>query len=145
MGTLHLVVSVFALIWKTPRLLKLKKTITLSRGRTLSGHTWSAAKKFSILNLSPLHPYVKPYLGYIARRWFMLLGNCSQLLGNSSQWPDHEFDSLALFVLAQTSSRWRCTMGTRRSGTSYGGYNPGCPWQTTWATLSGVVCNTLGV
>ena len=29
MGILHLAVSVFALIWKTPHLLKLKKTISL--------------------------------------------------------------------------------------------------------------------
>ena len=83
MGTLHLAVSVFALIWKTPRLLKLKKIISLSRGRTLSGHTWSTAAKFSILNLSSLHPYGKPYLGYAARRRFTLLGDGSQLLGQA--------------------------------------------------------------
>ena len=124
-GTLHLVVSVFALFWKTSCLLKLKKTISLSRGRTLSGHTWSTSKKFSILNLSSLHPYGKPYLGYTAQRWFtllddgsccsatvctarrqfMLLDNCSQLLNNSSRWSDHEFDYSALFVPTQTSSR----------------------------------------
>ena len=75
MGTLHLTVNVFALFWKTPRLLKLKKIISYSRGRTLSGHTWSTAKKFSILNLSSLHPYSKPCLGYAARLWFLLLGN----------------------------------------------------------------------
>jgi hypothetical protein len=28
--------------------------------------------------------------GRIARRHYMLLGNCSQLLGNSSRWSDHE-------------------------------------------------------
>ena len=77
MDTLHLTVSVFALIWKTPRLLKLKKTISLSRGRTLSGHTWSTARKFLILNLSSLHPYGKPYLGHATQRWITLLGNCS--------------------------------------------------------------------
>ena len=82
--------------WKTPCLFKPMKFISFSRVWTLSGHTWSAAKKFSILNLSPLHPYVKPYLGYIARRWFMLLGNCSQLLGYSSWWSDNELDCLAL-------------------------------------------------
>ena len=98
MGTLHLAVSVFALIWKTLRLLKLKKIISLSRGRTLSGHTWSTARKFLVLNLSSLHPYGKPNLGYAARRRFTLLGNGSRcsamvhtarrrftLLGDSSQ------------------------------------------------------------
>ena len=78
MGTLHLVVNVFALFWKTPCLLKLKKTISLSHGRTLSGHTWSTVKKFSILNLSSLHPYGKPYLGHSARRWFTVLGDRSR-------------------------------------------------------------------
>ena len=34
----------------------------LSRGWTLSGHTWSTARKFLILNLSSLHSYGKPYL-----------------------------------------------------------------------------------
>ena len=138
MGTLHLKVNVFVLFWKTPRLLKLKKTISFSRGRTLSGHTWSTTKKFLFLNLSSLQPYGKPYLGYTARRWLTLLANCSQLLGNSSRWSNHEFDCLVLFTPAQTSTRWRCTTGTRRSGTSYRGYDPGYPWQTTWAMPLGV-------
>ena len=30
-------------------------------------------------------------------------------------------------------------MGTRRSGTSYGVYDPGYPLQTTWAALPGAV------
>ena len=143
MGTLHLAVSVFASIWKTPRLLKLKKIISLSHGRTLSGHTWSTVKKFLILNLSSLHPYGKPYLGHTtwrrftllgdgshcsamvhaARRWFTLLGDGLQLLGNSSRWSDHEFDYSTLFAPARTSSRWRCTMDIRHSGTSCGGYD----------------------
>ena len=110
MGTLHLTVNVFALFWKTPCCLKLKKNISFTRGPTLSGHTSSTVRKFMILNLSSLHPYGKPYLGYtarrwftllgegprcsvmvhVARRWFTLLGDCSQLLGNSSRWSDHE-------------------------------------------------------
>ena len=127
--------------------------------RTLSGHTWSTAKKFLILNLSSLHPYGKSYLGYTARRRLTLLGdgsrclttvvhaarrrftlldNCSQLLGNSSRWSDHEFDCSALFAPTRTSSRRRCTTDTRCSGTSYGGYNPGYTQQTTWATPLGV-------
>ena len=122
---------------RLPGLLKLKRTISFSRGRTLSGHTWSIAKKFLILNLSSLHPYGESYLVYAARRWYMLLGNCSQLLGNSSWWSDHEFDCSALIALARTSSRQRCTMGTRCLGTSCGGYDPGYPRQTTWAAPPG--------
>ena len=79
--------SVFALIWKTPHLSKLKKIISLSCGRTLSGHTWSTVKKFSVLNLSSLHPYAKPCLGYATRRQFTLLGNgsrCSATAHNCS-------------------------------------------------------------
>ena len=148
MGTLHLAVSVFALIWKTPHLPKLKKTISLSRGRTLSGHTWSTTRKFSISNLSTLHPYGKPNLGYAARqrftllgdgshcmamvhtarRWLTLLGDGSQLLGNSSRWSDYKFDCSALFAPTQTSSRRRCTTDARHLGTSCGGYGPGYPW-----------------
>ena len=110
-------------------------------------------RKFFILNLSSLHPYGKPYLGYTAwrwfallgdgsrcsvtvhaaRRWFTLLGNSPQLLSNSSRWLNHEFDCSALFALARTSSRWCCTMDTRHSRTSCGGYDPGYPRQTTWA------------
>ena len=116
----------------------MKKTNS-SRGRTLSGHTWSTAKKFSIMHLSSLHPYGKLYLGYTAWLRFTLLGNCSQLLSNSSRWSDHEFDCSASFAPARTSSRRRCTTGTRRSRTSYGGYHPGYPWQTTWVALLGVV------
>ena len=78
MSTLHLAVNVFAFFRKTPCLLKLKKTISFSRGRTLSGHTWSTAKKFLILNLSSLHPYGKPCLGYAARLHFLLLGNSTR-------------------------------------------------------------------
>jgi len=60
-------------------------------------------KKFSILELSSLNPYGKPYLGYAARLRFTLLGdnctlvgNCSQLLGDSSRWSDNELDCSAL-------------------------------------------------
>ena len=53
--------------WTTPCLLKPKNIISFSRGRTLSGHTWSTAKKFSILDLSSLHPYGKPCLVHAAR------------------------------------------------------------------------------
>jgi len=87
LGTLHLAVNVLALFRKTPRLLKLKKTISFSRGWTLSGHTCSTTKKFSILNLSSLHPYGKPCLGYAARLWFALLSDsarCSATAHNCS-------------------------------------------------------------
>ena len=82
--------------WKTPCLSKLNKTNSFSRGRTLSGHTWSTTKKFSILNLSSLHPYGKLCLGHAAWRWFALLGDCSQLFGDSSRWSDHELDCSVL-------------------------------------------------
>ena len=75
---------------------------------------------------------------HVARRRFTLLGDGSQLLGNSSRWLDHEFDCSVLFAPAQTSSRWHCTMDTRHSGTSYGGYDPGYQRLTTWATPSEV-------
>ena len=55
------------------------------------------------------------------RKQYTLLGNCSQLLGNSSRWSDHEFDCSASFARAWTSSRRHCTMDRRRSGTSCGG------------------------
>ena len=115
-------------------------------------------KKFSFLNLSSLHPYGKPYLGYTtrrrftllgdgsrcstmvhtARRRFTLLGDGSQLLGNSSRCSDHEFDCSALFAPARTSSRQCCTMDTKCSGTSCGGNDLGYPWQITWAAPPGV-------
>ena len=57
--------------------MKLKKLISFPHGRTLSGHTWSTAKKFFILNLSSLHPYGKPCLGHTVWLWSTLLGNCS--------------------------------------------------------------------
>ena len=58
---------------------------------------------------------------HAARRRFTLLGDGSQLVGNSSRWSDHEFDCSALFAPTRTSSRRHCTTGTRRSGTSCGG------------------------
>ena len=66
----------------------MKKIISLSRGRTLSGPTWSIAI-FFILNLSSLHPYDKPYLGYIGRRRFTLLGDgsrCSTIVHAARRW-----------------------------------------------------------
>ena len=74
---------------------------------------------------------------HVARQRFTLLDDGSQLLGNSSQWSDHEFDCSALFAPAWTSSRRRCTTSTRRSGTSCGGCDPGYPRQTTWAVPPG--------
>ena len=63
-----------------------------------------------------------------AQRQFTLLGDGSQLLGNSSRWSDHESDYSALFTPARTSSRRHCTADKRRLGTSYGGYDPRYPW-----------------
>ena len=124
MGTLHLAVNVFALFWKTPCLLKLKKIIFFSRGRTLSGHTWFTAKKFFILNLSSLHPSGKPYLGKpMLGRIVNLVGYGPQLLDDSLGWLDYESDCLALFTPAWISSRRCCIVDIRCSGTSYGGYD----------------------
>ena len=117
MGTLHLAVNVFALFWKTPRLLKLKNIISFSRGRTLSGHTWSTAKKFLILDLSFLHPYGKPYLG-------PLLGDGSCCSATHHGGWTMSWIARLWFAPARTSSRWRCTTGTRRSRTIYGGMTP---------------------
>ena len=50
-----------------------RKIDSFSHGRTLSGHTWSTTRKFSILNLSSLHPYGKPCLDLTARLWSSLL------------------------------------------------------------------------
>ena len=95
--------SVFSIIWKTPCLLKLKKIISLSRGRTLSGHTWFTAKKFSILNLSSLHPSSKPYLGKpVLGQTVKLVDYGPQLLGDSLGWSDYESDAhLCLHLLGQ--------------------------------------------
>ena len=140
MGTLYLAVSVFSLIWRTPYLLKLKKIISLFRGRTLSGHTWFTANFFLILNLSSLHPSGKPYLGkLVLGRIVKLVGYGPQLLDDSLRWSNHESDCLALFTLARTSSRQRCIVDTRCSGTSCGEYDPEYPRQTTWAVLLGAV------
>ena len=127
MGTLHLVVNVQDFFLKTTCLLK---KIDSSCGQTLSGHTWSTARKFSIMNLSSLHPYDKSCLDHTARLW-------SALLDNSSRWSDHEFYCSTLFAPARTSAKRRCTTGTTCSGTSCRGYDPGYPRQTTWAAPSG--------
>ena len=100
----------------------MKKTISLSRGRTLSGHTWSTARNFFILNLSSSHPSGKPHLGkLVLGRTVKLVGYNPQLLGDSLRWSDHESDCSALFTPARTSSRRCCTTDARRSGTSCGG------------------------
>ena len=118
----------------------MKKIISLSRGRTLSGHTWFTARIFFILNLSSLHSSGKPYLGKSGLgQTINLVGYGPQLLDDSLGWSDYEFDCSALFIPARISSRRRCTADTRRLGTSCGGYDPGYPLQTTWATLPGVV------
>ena len=109
------------------------------------GHTWSPAKEFSIINLSSLHPYGKPCLGYAAWLRFELLGDsthCSTTAHNYST-THHggrtmSWTAQLWFAPARTSSRRRCTMGTRRSGTSYGGCDPGYPQQTTWVVPLGV-------
>ena len=103
----------------------MKKIISLSRGRTLSGHTWFTARKFLILNLSSLHPSGKPYLGKpVLGRTVKLVGYGPQLLDDSLGWSDYESDYSALFKPARISLRRRCTADTRRSGTSYGGMTP---------------------
>ena len=110
---------------RLPGLLKLKRTISFSRGRTLSGHTWSIERKFSILNLSSLHPSGKPHLGKPGLdRTVKLVGYGSQLLGDSLGWSDYESDCSALFTPARISSRRRCTADKRRSKTSCGGATP---------------------
>ena len=126
MGTLHLCSECVCFNLEDSVPPEAKKTISLSRGRTLSGHTWFTARKFLILNLSSLHPSGKPYLGYSTRRW-------STLLGDSLEWSDYESDCSALFTPTRTSSRRRCIANTRRLGTSCGGYDPRYSWQTTWA------------
>ena len=101
-------------------------------------------QEFSILDLSSLHPYVKPCSEHTARRCCTLLGdvarclaaahNCSVILygGRTMIWTARFW-----FAPARKSSRRRCTTGTRRSETSYGGYNPGYPRQVTWAMPPG--------
>ena len=53
-------------------------------------------QEFLILDLSSLHPYDKPCLEHTARRWCTLLGSCSQLIGYSLWWSDHDLDSSVL-------------------------------------------------
>ena len=88
--------------------------------------------------LELLTPLWQAVLGSYCSAVVLAARNCSLLLGNSSWWSNREFDCSALFAPARTSTRRRCTTGTRRSGTSCGGYDPGYPWQTTWAAPSGV-------
>ena len=100
----------------------------------------STMRKFLILNLSSLHPSSQPYLGKPGLdRTVKLVGYGPQLLSDSLAWSDYESDCSALFTPARISSRRRCTVDTRRSGTSYGGYDPGYPRQITWAALLGAV------
>ena len=92
------------------------------------------------MNLSSLYPFGKPYMDKpILGQTVKLVGYGQQLLGNSLGWSDYESDCLALFTPTRISSRWRCTVDTRRSGTSCGGCDPRYPWQTTWAVPLGVV------
>ena len=160
-------VSVFALIWKTPRLPKLKKTISLSRGWTLSGHTWSIARKFSISNLSSLHPYGKPNLGYVARQWFTLLGDgshCSAMVHNCSatQYGGRTMSLTARFcshLLRQAQdgiAQWiQGTRGLAMGGTTLDTHSrphelrpqgqPSPQDEALWGmTLLGASCKTLG-
>ena len=119
---------------------------SFSHGRTLSGHTSFTTKKFLILDWSSLHPYGKLCLGHAARRWFVLLGDdvcCSATAHNYSA-THHDGRTMSWtarfwFAPARTNSRRCCKTGIRRSGTSCGGYNPGYPWQTTWAAPSRAV------
>ena len=125
--------------------LEAKEGYLLSSWSDSKWHTWATAKKFSILDLSSLHPYGKSYLEYVAQLRFMLLSdgahssatahNCSATHrgGRTMSWTARLW-----FALARTSSRRRCTTGTRHLGTSCGGYDPGYPRQTTWAAPPGV-------
>ena len=120
--------------WKTPCILKPNKFILFSRVWTLSGHTWSAANKFLVLDLSSLHPYGKLYLGYVARLRFALLGDgarCSATAHNCSMTHysgrTMGWSARLWFTPARTSSRRRCTTGTGRSETSCGGVRPRIP------------------
>ena len=85
--------------------------------------------------------------------WCTLLGNCSQLLDDGARClatahncsvthyggRTMSWSARLWFAPARRSSRRCCTMGTRRSGTSCGGYDPRYPPQTTWAAPLGVV------
>ena len=87
-----------------------------------------------------------------ARRGCTLLDNCLQLFGDGAHCSAtaHNcsmthysgrtmgWSAQLWFAPARTSSRRRCTMGTRRLRTSCGGYDPGYPQQTTWVAPSGV-------
>ena len=106
---------------------------------SLSDSKWAhlvhSEEIFYFLNLSSLQSSGKPYLGKPGLGQIVkLVGYGPQLLDDSLGWSDYESDCSALFTPARTSSRRRCIADTRRSGTSYGGYNLGYPWQTTWAT-----------
>ena len=137
MGILHLTVSVFSLICS------LEDSVPSEVEEDYLPFLWLDSKwahlvhseEISILNLSSLHPSCKPYLGKPGlSRIVKLVGYGLQLLGDSLGWLDYESDCSALFTPARISSRRRCTVDTRCSGTSCGGYDPGYPWQTTWAT-----------
>ena len=144
--------------------LEAKEDYLSSHGWTLSGNTWSTLKKFFILNLSSLHPYGKPYLGYTARRWFTLLGDGSRcsamvhaaqrrftLLGDGSRCPATIHNCSATYhggrTMSLTAQLCLHLLGQAQDGVAQrvqgarglavGGYDPGYPRQTTWVAPLG--------
>ena len=92
-------------------LISLEDSLTLEVEEDYLPSSWSDSKwahldhcekKFNS-RLELLTPLWQAVLGtccsamiHAARRWCTLLGNCSQLLGDSSRWSDHELDCSAL-------------------------------------------------
>ena len=106
-------------------LLKLKKTVSLSRGQTLSGHTWSTARKFFNFELELLISLWQALLGihcstmvhncstthYGGRTMSLTAQICSHLLGQAQDDVRFVSSRLDLFVRNQNKPFYerRCT------------------------------------
>ena len=87
-----------------------------------------------IFELELLTPLWQAVLGlccsaavHAARLRFMLLGNCSQLLGNSSWWSDHEFDCSALVRTCSNKLKTVLHNGYKALGDYLWGVRPRIP------------------
>ena len=102
MGTLHLEVNVFVFLEDYMPLGAEEVYLLFSSLDSKWAHLVRCEEIFNS-RLELLTPLWQAVLGIrcsaavrTARRWCTLLGNCSQLLGDSLRWSDHELVCLAL-------------------------------------------------
>ena len=102
-------------------------------------HSWSDSKWAHFVHCEEIFD---SKLELLTPLWQDMLGLCCSATAHDCSVTHHGGRTmspycLASFAPAQTSSRRRCTMGTRCSGTSCGGYDPGYPRQTIWDASPG--------